>query len=295
MIDWRGPWRTALTVAVLAGAIGILQVHGIRFWCSQVGPLGWAWSVLLEAVALWLWWTPKWTKRALGLLASLLLLVGPLYEVASPLLVDGAQARAQAEVVADLRNQIHELDTAQAAFLANSRSRLGWAGRIDATTARLAQLRTQLRSDLVHSPDARPWQRDAVIALECIALVLYQVTAVFAITALSKGQTSPSAVVAREHPSEDRSMRQMTSPAPLEQERRADIPEPAVTELSDLVRSVDAAIADSGQSVRAWTANHGIDRRELSRLRSFVSGNSDRSPAPAFLQRVADALSRDSS
>jgi hypothetical protein len=40
------------TVIVLAGAIGLLQAHGIQFWADRLGPYGIAWSALLEATGL---------------------------------------------------------------------------------------------------------------------------------------------------------------------------------------------------------------------------------------------------
>lgn len=45
---WIGP------LVVLASAIGLLQAHGMAFWSAELGSYGIAWSVLLEATALWL-------------------------------------------------------------------------------------------------------------------------------------------------------------------------------------------------------------------------------------------------
>ena len=71
---------------VLIGAIGLIQAHGIAFWSGKLGPYGIAWSVLLEATALWLWSRPAIGSRALACLASVLLLLGPLYQVGTPIL-----------------------------------------------------------------------------------------------------------------------------------------------------------------------------------------------------------------
>ncbi|MGH8591423.1 MAG: hypothetical protein ACREXX_19530 [Gammaproteobacteria bacterium] len=45
-LEWLAP------AVVLAGAVGLLQAHGIAFWSGKLGPYGIAWSVLLEAIAL---------------------------------------------------------------------------------------------------------------------------------------------------------------------------------------------------------------------------------------------------
>ena len=78
--------RLGPCVVVLIGAIGLLQAHGIAFWSGKLGPYGIAWSVLLEATALWLWSRPAIGSRALACLASVLLLLGPLYQVGTPIL-----------------------------------------------------------------------------------------------------------------------------------------------------------------------------------------------------------------
>ena len=38
-------------LVVLTGAIALLQLHAIQFWTEFVGPMGWAWAVLLEVVS----------------------------------------------------------------------------------------------------------------------------------------------------------------------------------------------------------------------------------------------------
>jgi hypothetical protein len=76
----------ALSWIVLLGTVVLLQVHGIAFWRSQVGSYGIGWSLLLEVVALWLWARPQWVSRLLGAVASILLLLGPLVQIATPLL-----------------------------------------------------------------------------------------------------------------------------------------------------------------------------------------------------------------
>ncbi|MFP4182228.1 MAG: hypothetical protein ACLFTX_06495 [Thiohalospira sp.] len=59
-----------LAAVILIGCTAVIQYHAIQFWTAQVDPVtGWAWSLLLEAVALWLWWR-RGIIRALALLPA---------------------------------------------------------------------------------------------------------------------------------------------------------------------------------------------------------------------------------
>lgn len=121
---------------VLIGAIGLLQAHGIAFWSSKLGLYGIGWSVLLEATALWLWSRPASGSRALACLASVLLLLGPLYQVGTPILDGLALAehsdRARSKEIPMAKAQIRELEGQLAAFTANSEKRPGWLPAIEA-------------------------------------------------------------------------------------------------------------------------------------------------------------------
>ena len=181
--------RPLATGVLLAGCIGLLQYHSVQFWVERTGsPVGVAWSLLLEGAALWLWSDRRPTRRLLGAVATLLLLAGPLYQVSAPLLDEGGHAERQAvaarERQSDLAGEIKTLDTALAAYLANSASRQGWVARIDHTQARLEQLRAeqaQITFDRADAPAPRPWQQVAVIGMEALAIALFQLVAVLAI------------------------------------------------------------------------------------------------------------------
>lgn len=179
--------RTLLTAALLLGCIGILQYHAIQFWLAHTGAMGAAWSLLLEGAALWLWSDTRPARRALGALVTVLMLCGPLYQVAAPL-IDEAQrtgntAIARTERIAAIQGEIHTLDRALATYLANSQTRQGWVGRIDHTQARIEQLRTEQASLTAAAiePARMPWQRAAVIGMQALAIVIFQLVAVLCI------------------------------------------------------------------------------------------------------------------
>ncbi len=178
---------------VLAGSIGLLQAHGIVFWCGKLGPYGIAWSLLLEATALWLWTRPRRGSRLLACVASGLLLLGPLYQVGTPILQGLALAQHRDEArfkeIPLVEAEIGQLAGQLAAFTTNSGKRSGWLPAIEATQARLSAARGKLAALYREAPRSSgrlKAQERVVIAMECIGLLLFQVTAVLAITTLAE-------------------------------------------------------------------------------------------------------------
>jgi hypothetical protein len=172
-----------LSWIVLFGTVVLLQVHGMAFWRSQVGSYGIGWSLLLEVVALWLWARPQWVSRLLGAVASILLLLGPLVQIATPLLdalgsnehIDAAHERE----VSILESQLKALQQQHAAFTENSRLRPGWLPAVQATEDRLTETREHLvrlyRQPPMRSP-RRERQTWLVMGMECTGLLLFQIT-----------------------------------------------------------------------------------------------------------------------
>lgn len=180
--------KKLLTIALLAGCIGLLQVHSIQFWNANVdATTGAACSILLEGAALMLWSSARWPRRALGAVATVLLLAGPLYQVSAPLVHEWhANERggvANAERRAALEAEIASLDAALSTYLANSSQRVGWAERIDRTQASLDARRAELRTLIADqaAPKRMTWQAQAVIAMQALALMLLQFVGVLCI------------------------------------------------------------------------------------------------------------------
>jgi len=183
-LGWLGP------AVVLAGAIGLLQAHGIAFWSSKLGSYGIAWSVLLEAIALWLWSRTAIANRLLALLASVLLLLGPLYQVGTPILEGLASAehsdRARAKEIPMVEAEIGGLERQLATFTTNSENRSGWLPAIEATQAQIEDARRRLTALHREAPRNTARMEILVIVMECTGLVLFQISAVLAITALAR-------------------------------------------------------------------------------------------------------------
>lgn len=184
--------RNITALILLVAAIGLMQYHAILFWSEHVDQAtGWAWSLLLEGAALWLWSSRHMAQRALALVATVLVLAGPLYQVSAPLIAEWQAtdrgAVANVERRAALAAEITSLETALNAYLNNSATRQGWAQRIDATQARLDTARSELQGVIAAAaePVRLSWQRQAVIGMQAIALVLFQIMGVIAIRTLA--------------------------------------------------------------------------------------------------------------
>ena len=180
----------ALPLLVLAGAIALLQVHAIQFWTEFIGPMGWAWAVLLEVVALWLWYQRQLARRMLAMVASVLTLTGPVYMVCEPL-IEEWQSSSHVDAGRELRIERLTLEASRLeesieTFRANSEARAGWLEPIQDAQARLAEVDSQLAT-LVAAPPAvtSNWRQQAVVGMQTVALLIFQLAAVLAITTLS--------------------------------------------------------------------------------------------------------------
>lgn len=169
------------SLAIVAGSAMLMQLHSMAFWLGQVGAAGVAWSLMLEAAALWLWWQRRW---ALAVLASGLLIAGPFYQLSAPAL-DALRATEAAGRMATIEQaEIAQLEASLGRFEANSAARLGWAERIDRTQAELREARARLRAQVEAQAQGADWRALAVVGMQGLALLVVMVTQVLAVTCL---------------------------------------------------------------------------------------------------------------
>ncbi|MDH5785353.1 MAG: hypothetical protein OEZ16_07060 [Chromatiales bacterium] len=180
--------RKISAALILIGGVALLQYHAILFWTEVVDPLtGWAWSLLLEGAALWCWSHPRFSIRSLGAVATVLVLAGPLYQVSAPLVEEHVSVDKSAEQRTVITAEVAALEQALNTFLSNSEKRIGWSGRIDSTQQQLTAARAELRQLTSAEPERMAWQRQAIILMQAIALVLFQLLNVIMIRTLSEG------------------------------------------------------------------------------------------------------------
>jgi hypothetical protein len=191
--------RPAVIAAVLVwlSAELVLQVHGLRFWAEHGGWQGWMWSLAIGVVSVWFWLHRSSVVRwVFGTLASLLLLLGPLWQVGSPLVAAIEAREAQQGAVTLrcqlLRNTETELTATLRTYLHNSEARSGWAPELSRVRGELAATRAEL-SALASTPPAvrLAWLSAAVIVLQMVALIVLQVAAVIALNAIRAALALP--------------------------------------------------------------------------------------------------------
>ena len=174
--------RRVAAVLVVTASVGLLQVHGMQFWIEHAGKTGVVWSLTLEISAVYLW-----LHRAIlpALLASALLVAGPLYQVASPALEQARKAEFTAVERVGEENKIKQLESSLLQYERNSEKRIGWAGRIDATQERLDAARERLRELVAKQGEyQRSWHKTAIVSMEAFALLVVLYSQIFALSRL---------------------------------------------------------------------------------------------------------------
>lgn len=186
-------------LALLTGAVFLMQKHAWEFWSGYDATTGWLWALMLEGAALWLWAQRSVLANGIAFLATLLVLAGPLYQVSKPavemLHQSNAQPTVNAERKAELKADKAQLTADLATYNENSKHRAGWATLIATTKEELkavnAELKTLATAELAPAPMA--WQAQAVIAMQAIAMLIFQIVIIQSIrelTALNKPSTA---------------------------------------------------------------------------------------------------------
>lgn len=200
-------YRIVFPVTILVSAMILLQWHSIHFWMEHTGKMGFAWAMLLEGVALWCWSQQGKAIRFLGVLASTLALLGPAYQVSSPLVKEiysaewdsNQKSTYLSEQVEYRRNEQERLISRKddllkslSVYQENSRVRPGWLPAIEKTMDELADVDRRL-SEIDKPTNIEPLPEDklsaakkGVILMELLALVLFQVISVLAILAIAR-------------------------------------------------------------------------------------------------------------
>lgn len=279
----------AFSIIVLCGAVGVLQFHGIAFWSDKVGPVGYLWSVLLEATALWLWYQRNVQKRALGLLASAMLLFGPLHQVAIPVLQEMESARhtdaARVAQIAIVRAEISNLERSLETFRKNSEARTGWLGPIQQNEQRLSEARQTLGS-LLDAPvqSALDWSQHGVVLMQGAALVLFQITAVLIITSLSSVSRNSSEKKPLE--SGDSPVETVLDAQETPQKR------PDTPDVSLLSERLEKYLAQQNLAAKEFAARHKLNARDISLIRNHSrrAAEGKQVAPPGAVRRVAEIL-----
>jgi hypothetical protein len=122
-----------------------------------------------------------------------LLLLGPLHQVGTPILEGLASAehsdRVRAKEIPMAETEVRQIERQLATFTENSEKRSGWLPAIEATQAQIEDARRRLTALYREAPSSTARieaQEILVIVMECTGLVLFQISAVLAITVLAR-------------------------------------------------------------------------------------------------------------
>lgn len=191
-------WDLWLPLAILIMGVVLLQHHSIQFWQTWVGLwAGVGWALLLELISLWLWFKTgdqnnKWNGRILkslvlllAMLATVVLLFGPLYQVSRPTIDNWRRTLVASQEVKLLREEIANNRKGLLIYRQNSLTRLGWQGKIDQIEVKLQENRKRLMSLLIETKTRFQWERLALVAMQLIALILFQVANILTIRTIS--------------------------------------------------------------------------------------------------------------
>jgi len=182
-------------ILIIIIATVLMQYHGIMFWVSIVGSTGIVWSIALEASALWLWFYSE-QKRTLAIIASMLLLAGPLFHIASPIFETTRQQElsqnSRTSSIELLREDIETAEASLATALENSKTRAGWLNDIQTTKFEISEKRSHLAA-LIQQETPPQYIRQWLIAtIQAAALLIVWLVSVYAIRALSQSRlTTP--------------------------------------------------------------------------------------------------------
>lgn len=181
----NSPWLKIFAVSVAGASVVLLQIHGIEFWMGQAGNTGIVWSLVLEVAAIYLW---QHRRILPAVVASALLISGPLYQVSLPLMERAQEAEIATSSRLATEREIAQLERSLAAYEKNSGKRLGWAERIDSAQERLDAARERLRRiTLLQGEHRQNWQKIAIILLEASALLIVLYAQIFALSQLRAG------------------------------------------------------------------------------------------------------------
>jgi len=172
--------KTVSIIIIIVSTL-LMQFHSIGFWVEHAGYTGIGFSIALEVVALWLWWQ---RCRWLALVASLLLIGGPLFHISSPVISNINTANSNAFLMHSYQQEVKQLNDSLARYDKNSGQRLGWSARIDNIQTQLTAARNKLRELSVIEASETSLRLYLVVLMQALTLMVILRAQVMAVTSL---------------------------------------------------------------------------------------------------------------
>lgn len=297
----------------------LMQIHSIEFWMSQVGAIGFAWSITLEIVMLWLWWRGIWP---LALIASALLIAFPMHEITQESIKTlTTHHQAQEANQADLA-EVQLLRQSIATYERNSEKRPGWLPKINRIQQRINAAVDRVSDRKTKNATLRFFGisiKEAIAAVQALTLLIIMIAQAIAISDLRKIAAKKRKTL--ENNSLDIEKDSDFPPAPInlqpyrgaktemiETQNAKSAPagsakpatHPGYTEAQQkalrLIDQIPAAIRsetkDKGVSQGTWCDGHGINQKHLSLAKNHrrqLEQRKEVAPAAA-LEQILTAL-----
>jgi hypothetical protein len=156
-----------------------MQLHSIQFWMDHVGVAGAGWSLMLESVVIWFWWN---NRTSLALIASLLLVFGPIYEITKPAIAELEQQQQLAALNQVDRNEIERLEASLATYNGNSEKRSGWLPKINEIQLRIDDAQDRIRNRNTEQSKFDEAISTAIAIAQCLALLIIMTAQAMAIS-----------------------------------------------------------------------------------------------------------------
>lgn len=187
-------------LALLLGAVTLLQIHGIQFWQTYahgsltIGSItlheAWLWSGVLHIGSLYLWAQRGWLTLP-ALVLTCIVLAAPLYQLSAPAIaqyqVSNSQPAALEKSEAALLMQRDTLNQNIKELTADK-----WHSEARKVRAELNSVNTQL-NDLYQqqaTPEKMAWLSLAVVAVQMLALVMLEILSIHCARVISS-KSSP--------------------------------------------------------------------------------------------------------
>lgn len=175
--------KKGINYFIVIAAAGLMQWHSIQFWVNQVGYSGIGWSLMLEAVVIWYWWN---NKPALALIASLLLLMGPMHEITQPALTNIKHQEQLKSLDRIDSAEIIRLENSLKTYERNSESRIGWSGRIDRIQKQINEINDQTKERISNNSSFDFLEYSGIALAQALALLIIMTAQALAISELRK-------------------------------------------------------------------------------------------------------------
>lgn len=170
---------------IIISAAAMMQYHSIHFWIDQVGYSGVGWSLMIEFVVIWFWFNQK---TFLAIVASLLLLMGPIYKITEPA-VSNIKQNEQTAILNQIDSkEVLRLESSLKTYEKNSQSRVGWSGRIDRIQSQIDVNNDRIRKRISNNSKLGFSISLAIAIAQILALMIIMIAQAMAISKSRKKQ-----------------------------------------------------------------------------------------------------------